>query len=42
METVGQLLLQEELKWRNPRMLGNLLVDEILVSLGEFLSRRAR
>ncbi|HOO77135.1 MAG TPA: hypothetical protein PLI51_04580 [bacterium] len=35
--TVGDLLLQPELQWRNPRSLGNLLVDEILVALAEFV-----
>lgn len=35
--TVGDLLLQPELQWRNPRFLGNLLVDEILVALAEFV-----
>ena len=39
-QTVGQLLLEEELKWRNPRVFGNILVDEILAALGDFLSRR--
>lgn len=38
--TVGELLLQEELKWRHPRVFGNILVDEILSALGEFLARR--
>ena len=35
--TIGELLLQEELKWRNPRRLGNLLVNELLIALGVFL-----
>jgi hypothetical protein len=39
-DTVGELFLQEELKWRHPRVFGNILVDEILAALGEFLSRR--
>ncbi len=38
-QTIGQLFLQEELKWRNPRSLGNILVNEILISLGVFLDR---
>ncbi len=36
--TIGELLLQEELKWRNPRRLGNLLVNELLIALGIYLS----
>jgi hypothetical protein len=36
--TIGELLLQEELKWRNPRRLGNLLVNELLIALGVFLN----
>lgn len=36
--TIGELLLQEELKWRNPRRLGNLLVNELLIALGVYLS----
>jgi DNA-directed RNA polymerase alpha subunit len=39
---VGQLLLQPELKWRNPRLLGNIPVDEILVSLSKYITRSAR
>ncbi|MFH1038712.1 MAG: hypothetical protein V1789_08620 [PVC group bacterium] len=38
-QTIGQLLLQEELKWRNPRSLGNILVNELLISLSVFLTR---
>ena len=38
-QTIGQLFLQEELKWRNPRSLGNILVNEILISLSIFLNR---
>ena len=40
-QTVGQLLLQEELKWRNPRSLGNILVNEILISLSNHLNKIA-
>jgi len=36
--TVGELLLQEELKWRNPRRLGNLLVNELLIALSDYLN----
>ena len=36
--TVGELLLQPELPWRNPRILGNISVDEILVALAEFVA----
>jgi len=36
--TVGQLFLQPELKWRNPRSMGNILVNEILIALSNFLS----
>ncbi len=36
--TIGELLLQEELKWRNPRRLGNLLVNELLIALGVYLN----
>ncbi len=39
--TVGELLLQEELKWRNPRRLGNLLVNELLIALGVYLNAAA-
>jgi len=38
-QTIGQLLLQEELKWRNPRSLGNILVNEILIALSTYLNR---
>lgn len=37
-QTIGELLLQEELKWRNPRRLGNLLVNELLIAIGVYLS----
>ncbi len=37
-QTVGELLLQEELKWRNPRRLGNLLVNELLIALSDYLN----
>ncbi|MDP8214983.1 MAG: hypothetical protein RAO92_03280 [Candidatus Euphemobacter frigidus] len=37
-QTIGQLFLQEELRWRNPRSLGNILVNEILISLSTFLN----
>ncbi|MDP8236217.1 MAG: hypothetical protein P9M08_07520, partial [Candidatus Erginobacter occultus] len=36
--SVGELLLQEELKWRNPRRLGNLLVNELLIALSDYLN----
>ncbi|MDP8235796.1 MAG: hypothetical protein P9M08_05395 [Candidatus Erginobacter occultus] len=36
--SVGDLLLQEELKWRNPRRLGNLLVNELLIALSDYLN----
>ncbi len=36
--TVEELLLQEELKWRNPRRLGNLLVNEMLIALCDYLN----
>lgn len=35
--TVGEILLQPELEWRNPRKLGNIMVDEILVALASFI-----
>ena len=38
-QTIGQLLLQEELKWRNPRSFGNILVNEILIALSTYLNR---
>lgn len=38
-ETVGQLFLQPELEWRNPRNLGNILVNEILIALCGFLDQ---
>lgn len=38
-QTVGQLFLQEELKWRNPRSFGNILVNEILIALSTYLNR---
>ena len=41
-KSVGDLLLQPELKWRNPRRLGNLPVDEILVALSKFLTHATR
>jgi len=37
-QTIGELLLQEELKWRNPRRLGNLLVNELLIAIGVYLN----
>lgn len=39
-QTIGELLLQSELKWRNPRMLGNILVNEILFALGAFITQQ--
>ncbi len=36
--TVDQLFLQPELKWRNPRSMGNILVNEILLALSNFLA----
>ena len=39
-QTVGELLLQSELKWRNPRMLGNILVNEILIALSTFITQQ--
>ena len=38
-KTIGQLLLQEELKWRNPRSFGNILVNEILIALSTYLNK---
>ncbi len=38
-QTIGDLFLQEELKWRNPRNLGNILVNELLIALSVFLTR---
>lgn len=38
--TVGELLHQSELKWRNPRILGNMLVNEILIALSAFLTQQ--
>jgi len=40
-KTIGQLLLQEELKWRNPRSFGNILVNEILIALSTYLNKLA-
>ncbi|MEA1928186.1 MAG: hypothetical protein U9N73_08250 [Candidatus Auribacterota bacterium] len=40
-QTIGQLLLHEELKWRNPRSLGNILVNEILIALSIYLNKLA-
>jgi hypothetical protein len=37
-QTIEELLLQEELKWRNPRRLGNLLVNELLMALCDYLN----
>lgn len=36
-ESIGGLLLQPELKWRNPRVLGNILIEEVLVAIDAFL-----
>lgn len=38
-QTIGQLFLQEELKWRNPRSIGNILVNEILIALSTYLNK---
>jgi DNA-directed RNA polymerase alpha subunit len=40
--TIGDLLLQAELKWRNPRVFGNILVEEILAALDLFLEEKNR
>jgi len=40
--TVGEILLQPELEWRNPRKLGNVMVDEILVALATFIVKQKK
>ena len=42
LKDVGDLLMQPELKWRNPRRLGNIPVDEILVSLSKYITHSTK
>lgn len=39
---IGTLLLQPELNWRNPRVFGNILVEEVLLALSKFLEEVSR